>query len=368
MSIESVRLFTAERWIGPIGCCAAAAITYLMLSGRVDQQRLSIWLLASLVCGVAQAVGFTVPGLRDWLTPRKLPVLTEVAHVAVGTTAGLLGFVDVNALSSDRAVQMTVTSHVFAMTIGVSMGTPAISPLAFQTTIPMWLGMIAGFLVAGHLPLTLALLLFVLLLMHGLYQDRQFRMELIELRTVASAEAERRRVQAHVDPLTGVLNRSGLDANVDRLNATFEGSTSRLAVIFVDLDRFKPVNDTYGHSAGDEVLLETARRLRSACRPDDLVARVGGDEFVIVATVDSGAEDAADRLVARAAELVRSEIELSSGERVSISASFGVAVSSDGERLEELLEQADKAMYAVKRQRSAEDRRPADSGPLTPGS
>ena len=122
-----------------------------------------------------------------------------------------------------------------------------------------------------------------------------------------------------------------------------------MAIAFLDVDGLKKVNDTYGHDAGDEVLCETARRLMSIVRGADRVARIGGDEFVIVFEPnDPNSHNLVQRLDAALAEPIR----LSSGITVRCPASVGVAdtraVGSNGAAL---LAAADEAMYAVKRTR-----------------
>ncbi|GAB2508214.1 sensor domain-containing protein [Lysobacter humi (ex Lee et al. 2017)] len=156
--------------------------------------------------------------------------------------------------------------------------------------------------------------------------------------------------QAREDALTGLPNRRGLlerlPRSLDR-SARQDGAT---AVMFVDLDRFKQVNDTLGHDAGDELLRECARRLASSVRKTDIVARLGGDEFVIVL------ENVRDprRQARQVAEKVRAALAtpVQLGEAaVGISASIGVVVHEPGAgtaAVEELIARADRRMYAAK--------------------
>ena len=157
---------------------------------------------------------------------------------------------------------------------------------------------------------------------------------------------EMRRRALH-DVLTGLPNRTLL---LDRLDHALDRATARedlIAVLFVDLDRFKRINDTMGHHAGDVVLMEVARRLRTVIRPGDTVARLGGDEFTIIC------EDVADALQARAVarrvlECVAEPIALS-GREVVVTASIGIAVGPEGSvDSEGLLRDADLAMYRAK--------------------
>src|SRR5262249_59557138 len=102
---------------------------------------------------------------------------------------------------------------------------------------------------------------------------------------------ERIRTQAESDPLTGLPNRTLLLGRLESALAISREAGSDLAIIFVDLDDFKTVNDTYGHDVGDQLLIAVAGRLNDLAQPDDLVARLGGDEFVLM-RVDVDTEDA----------------------------------------------------------------------------
>jgi diguanylate cyclase (GGDEF)-like protein len=132
---------------------------------------------------------------------------------------------------------------------------------------------------------------------------------------------------------------------------TLEGHppTGRTAVLYVDLDDFKPINDTYGHAVGDAVLSEIARRLRGAVRPDDLVARLGGDEFAVLCS-DVTTEAAVETVAARVRRAVVQPMHLG-GLTLSIGASIGVAIAAQpGVDPDRMLEAADQALYEVKRQ------------------
>jgi diguanylate cyclase (GGDEF)-like protein len=155
------------------------------------------------------------------------------------------------------------------------------------------------------------------------------------------------RHQAHHDMLTGLPNRLLFG---DRLQQAFLASKREghaLAVIFFDLDKFKPVNDSYGHAVGDVLLQQVAARLRTTLRASDTLARLGGDEFVVLLPRVAGAADARKVAADILRELTRPFI--TEGFTLHISASLGVAVSPDcGEDADTLVRCADGAMYEAK--------------------
>ncbi len=156
---------------------------------------------------------------------------------------------------------------------------------------------------------------------------------------------------ALVDPLTGLYNRRHAAQQLPMIGARAEERGRDVAVMVVDLDRFKAVNDQHGHAAGDAVLIEVARRLRVNLREGDLLARIGGEEFLVVLP-DSSIPDA-QRVAERLCEAIDERpIRLATGQTMKVTVSIGVAVSAlaDGGKLsvDQLVEQADLALLDSK--------------------
>lgn len=170
---------------------------------------------------------------------------------------------------------------------------------------------------------------------------------------IARLEAEVRALKERVreleacterDPLTGTLNRRGFERELERIIADLDRYGTRAALIYLDLDDFKSINDRNGHAEGDAVLRQIATTLRRNVRASDSVARLGGDEFAVL--LNNMTERAA---IARAAALERAIA-------ATIPVSTGVAMLLPGEKAAVALTRADAGMYMVKRERVATSR------------
>jgi diguanylate cyclase (GGDEF)-like protein len=153
--------------------------------------------------------------------------------------------------------------------------------------------------------------------------------------------------QAFHDSLTGLANRALFKDRVEHALTRLQRRRRPLAVFFLDLDRFKAINDSFGHASGDALLIAVSRRLRDCVRAEDTVARLGGDEFAVL--VENLAGDAEVRIVAdRVKEAFRDPIVID-GRELAVAASIGIALSEAGaETADDLLRNADLAMYRAK--------------------
>jgi diguanylate cyclase (GGDEF)-like protein len=150
------------------------------------------------------------------------------------------------------------------------------------------------------------------------------------------------------DSLTGLPNRASFLQHASRAVLAGRGHATKAAVLYIDSDNFKSVNDRLGHAAGDEVLIETARRIRGLLRESDVVARLGGDEFAVLLAPIRGADDAT-RIAGEIAAALRAPVASASFGAIHASASIGVAVfPMHGASAQALLQSADAAMYRAK--------------------
>ncbi|MGY3289810.1 diguanylate cyclase (GGDEF)-like protein [Bradyrhizobium sp. LM3.6] len=153
---------------------------------------------------------------------------------------------------------------------------------------------------------------------------------------------------AQTDILTGLPNRAFFLARLDELNGRLKDGGPTFSILMLDLDRFKNVNDSLGHGAGDALLRQVAQRLKSAVRTGDVLARLGGDEFAIIQEACEDQRVCSTELAGRIAKLV-AEPFLLPGHRVEIGTSIGIAIAPDhGSDQEQLLKKADLALYRSK--------------------
>ncbi len=158
-------------------------------------------------------------------------------------------------------------------------------------------------------------------------------------------EEELRHLALH-DPLTRLANRALFREHVEHALDRARRTPARPhAVLFIDLDGFKTINDSLGHAAGDEVLVELAERVRTRVRPGDTAARLGGDEFAIL--LENSSDDDAELIAQRVLDALSGPVAVH-GKDVVITGSLGIALSEPGQRAEELMRNADVAMYRAK--------------------
>lgn len=173
------------------------------------------------------------------------------------------------------------------------------------------------------------------------------RLNRILVSTMLAERASDRR--ASEDALTGLANRAGLQAALERVCSSARGHDSAAALLYMDMDDFKRINDTHGHAGGDQVLKTIADRMRAMLRVDDVAARIGGDEFIVLVTgIDA---TAALRLGEHLLRDVSQPITLTDGNRVCVGLSIGISIMTGANRTPQgALDSADAALYRAKAQ------------------
>jgi diguanylate cyclase (GGDEF)-like protein len=173
----------------------------------------------------------------------------------------------------------------------------------------------------------------------------------LELEIIERRQAqERAHALATKDPLTGLLNRRSLTESLEHAIAKAARQNEKLALLFLDMDRFKAINDTLGHDAGDELLLQVAERITGAVRGSDMVARLGGDEFVVLMEALPSYTAAAE--VAKKVAKANSKPFTIGSQHIKTSVSIGISLfPQDGTTVHTLMRSADLAMYHAKQER-----------------
>jgi diguanylate cyclase (GGDEF)-like protein len=166
-----------------------------------------------------------------------------------------------------------------------------------------------------------------------------------DISRLKEAEAALERL-ARIDSLTGVANRRQFEEQLAATLARSRRQGEGVALLAIDVDHFKAINDSHGHPAGDAVLVEVARRLLDSVRAGDLVARLGGDEFMVL--VGDPTADSAEAIARKVLLAMRAPVALGGNLEISISASVGVACSSSAIDAQTLLLQVDRALYRAK--------------------
>ena len=328
-------------YLTPAAAAPAIAVTDLRLGGRSVEPSQAL-LGAGLSIGTVErslAVEFAAPDFTDAERRRYGYRLQGFDRDWMETPASRRVASYTNLPPGDYLLQLRTAAP------GAQWSVPLPVPVHVQ---PAWYEYRAAHVLAG---------LLAVLLVGALVQVRTqiLRRQQHELeRIVAERTAELQRQQevlenmAYLDPLTGLPNRRSFNDDLRRLIAAAEHGHGNIALLIVDLDGFKKINDTLGHDAGDEVLIEVAVRLRSLTRATDLVSRLGGDEFGIILAQPRDM-DAVDAACARIIEALRTPIRIAE-QTVVAGASIGVApVASHPTTPQQLCKAADVALYEAKR-------------------
>lgn len=342
---EDIRLALIAGLFGSLPVFAGGVINSLIVAAavavRVQTAPFIIWFICELVVCLARLVALVVArraALRGRQTPTDIYLLLSVAWsvcIGYGTFISLI--------SGDWVVATLACLSGAAMVGGIcfrNFGAPRLAAVMILTSLGPCLG---GALLSGE-PL-----LYVVAIQAPMYlfamAAAAFKLNKMLVATMRSERENDHR--ARHDALTGLTNRTGLiDAVETKLKAN-SGDDGAFALLFLDLDGFKTVNDTFGHAAGDRLLKNVAESLHRQLRAGDVAARIGGDEFVVLA------EDmTSDRAIALGEQLITAvtrSYTIGDSMTAAIGVSVGIAMAPEhGTCVEDLMAVADAALYEAK--------------------
>ena len=285
----------------------------------------------------------------------RIPLLTYVGLVVANATLSLALLFTPNGAVPELSFILTVAAVLFSGAAGsfVTLGVHATLIRVGLTSLLLPFVVTAFWF--GHAAVALGTMCFYgNVVVTGVWKLANGQQELIASHINAANRAEIAEKDAETDPLTGLINRRGID-RLDGMELN-SGATA----LYIDLNKFKTINDTYGHDIGDEILNFVAQRLRTSVSEDDVVARLGGDEFLVLAFENDA--DAVDTIIARLSERLQGPVCVSDGNVLEISAAIGrCATTAPVLNLNDLLRDSDHAMYQSKR---SQDR---STSPVMPG-
>ena len=340
---ERSREYRARRWPGMVGVVASSTTLVLLVRGLIGSTPL-LWWWAVMLAGALTIL--LAHGSWAWhhVDRDGLPLAAQGAHVFTGVGWGSSLWITHDAAPGLAAPQWMAMTIMIAVTGGASAGMAGANTLGRNLIVAMWLVGLPALLADGGLVIAAAVMVFLFIVLSEVRASRASWENLVRLETQARHEASVRHRASLQDELTGLANRRGLDEHV----AADRGGSVGRGVIFLDLDGFKAVNDDWGHRAGDAVLVEVARRLADVSPSGSIVARPGGDEFVVV--LDVAGPDELDDACLRMSTAIERPIVLSDHQAIEVGVSVGAAFDATGSAdLASLLDRADEAQYRVKR-------------------
>ena len=334
----------ASLLVGAICGVANAGVVALVVGSPVF---IAGFALLALIAAIRVALAYGLFFDESRTSSGRLETIYQVGAFSYAIAFGMLGAAAI-AYQTPVGVQMLMAGSALCYGVAICARNAGRPGIALGQLLLVTVPVMTAAVYAGTLPfLVLALnivLLFpamasITLTVFGVLRD-----------SIAAAEtsarlAEKMQRLARTDVVTGLKNRAGLEHEIaERLSRPREGG--KLALVWIDLDRFKEVNDLLGHQAGDSVLAATADRLRHTAERGTAIARFGGDEFVMLADTASRAD--AEALVARFAASLSEPMQVEN-ERLDVSVSIGVALlPDDGVEADELMKHADIALYEAK--------------------
>ena len=330
-----------DRWPYVIGHIGATLAVIGVAWAVADHTKLLWFGVAHLLSTWLLAAGLYFPLRAEQNNLNRIPLRTYLGVVICNATLGSALLFDLSA-ANEPTFTLTVGIVLFAGIAGsfITLGMHATLMRVAMTSLLVPYIFITFLL--GHYAISLGTLFFYCnVVVAGVWKLSIGHKELVALRINAAHRAEIAESDAETDPLTGLVNRRG----VERLDGM--RLKSGVAALYFDLNKFKSINDTYGHGAGDEVLKTVAQRLRSSVASDDVVARLGGDEFLVLMFGEEA--KSIDAVIERLTMGLRQPVKVSDDLVLNISAAIGQSYTNAAVLdLNSLLENSDQAMYRSK--------------------
>jgi diguanylate cyclase (GGDEF)-like protein len=347
-----VRRLLVERLYTQLGNLIAGALCGIVMAWGAAILAGDPWLeltaaVLTAIAALRVATSYFLPRVKSFETSRVPEIVFEVGAFAY---AGILGLIAAQCVLLDVPYGVETLTCVNTVGYGIAIaarnaGRPVIANGQLILAIGPVIVASAMTPDLAHILLALTLCLLVPAMISISASLFQLMRNSIDAAETSRLLAEKMRILARTDVVTGLANRAGLNHDMaERLLALPENR--RLAMFWVDLDRFKEVNDTLGHPIGDKVLADVATRLRAIAPEEACLARFGGDEFIVVTEVDDRAES--ERLARALNEAIGRPTRID-GHRIDTSGSMGVALlPDDGPDIDTLMQGADLALYHAK--------------------
>ncbi len=343
---EEVRTYLrSNRWVAPVGNCVAAVSFAFAVRDEVDQPILIAWLVCSFVVSALFWLSFSVHAFTTGRERSDRPRLAVITQVLCGLCWGVTPWLSFG--DDSYSYQLMCLALMFAVSASALTGVSGVARITVAVMVPMWSLGAAGMFIAGEALLAVGGLAFLAIVATDNASTSKLLFETLRLRDATAAHAERAEWEANHDALTGLPNRAGLMAIAEERRRLHDDGGATTAM-FIDLDHFKEVNDRFGHLAGDALLAEAATRLRAAVRPDDVVGRLGGDEFLVLIFREMG-EIGTAKLAERIITSLEEPFHLATDD-VYVSGSIGITrVDRRDADVHRLIHESDKALNHAKR-------------------
>lgn len=331
--------FKRDRWPYAIGHVGATAALVGIAWPVADHSSLLCFAVVHHLATWFLALTLYLPLRRS--NVKQVPLWTFIGVAVVNATLSSALLFDLSA-AGDLTYTLVVGVVLFAGAAGSFVTLGVHSTILRVALTSLLLPFVIAAFCLGHVAAALGTVFFFCnVVVAGVWKLTSGQRELILLRINAAERAELAELEAETDHLTGLANRRGVE-RLDGMNLS-----TGVSALYFDLNKFKPINDTYGHDVGDEILQVVAQRLRGAVSAKDVVARLGGDEFMVV--IFEHEASAVKVVVDRLRRRLEEPVTVTGGQVLHISAAIGTSsTSAPVLKLDDLMRDSDQAMYRAK--------------------